>query len=202
MDFADLAALGIHDVKNRLAALAVRADARGDGETLRDAMDAAASLSRLLAVYKDDQGRLAPAIDARVPADLLEELTAETARMTPLAIEAELAAAPGVGYYDEGMLRMVLQNAVHNALRHARSRIVLAARAGDGGLEFSVRDDGPGYPPEMLGAPLAMHPASREGSGLGLYLAARVAALHASGARRGRVELANDGGAVFRIFLP
>lgn len=202
MDFADLAALGIHDVKNRLAALAVRADARGDGETLRDAMDAAASLSRLLAVYKDDRGRLAPDIDARVPADLLEELAAETARMTPLAVDADLAAAPALGYYDEGMLRMVLQNAVHNALRHARSRLVLAARARDGELEFSVRDDGPGYPPAMLGVPPAMHPASREGSGLGLYLAARVAALHARGARRGRVELANDGGAVFRIFLP
>ena len=35
MEFVDLAAFAIHDVKNRLAVLASRADAKGDGETLR-----------------------------------------------------------------------------------------------------------------------------------------------------------------------
>ena len=49
MDFADRAALTIHDVKNRLTLVAQRAEAAGDAATLREMLEAAAALSALLA---------------------------------------------------------------------------------------------------------------------------------------------------------
>lgn len=87
MEFVDLAALTIHDVKNRLAILAGRAESRGDAQTLHEVLEAASTLSRLLLFYKSEKGRLDADIDARVPADLLTEVTAEIGRRTSLTVE-------------------------------------------------------------------------------------------------------------------
>ena len=65
-----------------------------------------------------------------------------------------------------------------------------------------VSDDGPGYPPEMLGQMPEIRPVSRDGTGIGLHLARQVAALHANGGRAGYIELSNDGGAAFCLSLP
>ena len=202
MEFVDLAAFAIHDVKNRLAVLASRADAKGDGETLRGILEAAATLTRLLAWYKAEKGSLAIDVDARTPADLLNELVLEIGKQTSLSVRADLGSTPTLWFYDEALVRMVLLNALYNALRHARRQVLMAARVLDGWLEFSVRDDGPGYPAAMLGEAVAMQPLSSEGTGLGLHLAGRVAALHEHGGQRGYLHLANDGGAVFRLLLP
>lgn len=202
MDFVDLAALTIHDVKNRLALVARRAEAGGDPETLRGVLESAAELTRLLAFYKAERGGLEPQIDARVPADVVAEVVAETGRQTALTVAAELSGAPVLGFYDESLVRMVLVDAVYNALRHARQRVVVGATQRDGWLVFYVRDDGPGYPPEMLAAPAEMRPLGRHGTGLGLALAARVAAAHANAGLTGQTLLSNDGGAVFSLLLP
>ena len=73
MRFAEIATLTLHDVKNRLAQLAGRAEARGDVETLREAMAAAETLTRLLIYYRSDVGSLALDIDAHAPVDLAAE---------------------------------------------------------------------------------------------------------------------------------
>ena len=200
--FADLAALTIHDVKNRLALVAARAEANGDAETLRGVLEAAAQLTDLLAWYRAEHDRLRVDIDARVPADLIEELSASLRRQTALEIVAESEAAPELAFYDETLVRMVVLDALYNAVRHARSRIVLRAGSDNGWLVFAVADDGPGYPPAILAEPVAMQPITRQGTGLGLHLAARIAALHENQGQTGRIELNNDGGAVFRLFLP
>ncbi|RIH82963.1 Osmolarity sensor protein EnvZ [Meiothermus luteus] len=77
------------------------------------------------------------------------------------------------------LLERALANLVDNALRHARSRVVL--RAGEGWLE--VEDDGPGLPDslEVLSQPFRSQRLRgvRAGSaGLGLYVARRVAEAH------------------------
>lgn len=202
MDFVDLAALTIHDVKNRLTLVAHHAEFGGDAETLRGVMEAAGALTRLLAFYKAEKGALASQVDARVPADLVEELVVELAKQTTLTVEADLRAAPALGFYDENLIRMVLLDALYNAMRHARSRIVVGAEEADGWLVFFVSDDGPGYPEEVLAGAGTMQPISREGTGIGLSLAARVAALHVNGDKSGGIALANAGGAVFRLRLP
>jgi len=77
------------------------------------------------------------------------------------------------------LLERALANLTENALRHAKSRVVL--RAGDGWLE--VEDDGPGLPDslEALTQPFRSQRLRgvRAGSaGLGLYVARRVAEVH------------------------
>ncbi len=77
------------------------------------------------------------------------------------------------------LLERAVANLTENALRHARSRVVL--RAGDGWLE--VEDDGPGLPDslEALSQPFRSQRLRgvRAGSaGLGLYVARRVAEVH------------------------
>jgi two-component system sensor histidine kinase KdpD len=202
MPFAELAAFAIHEVKNRLALLASRAERAGDAETLRDALESAATLTQLLAYFRAERGELGIQIDACTPADLLEELIADLGRQSAVRLRAELGASPPLWFYDQTLVRMVLLNAVYNALRHAHSEICLAARVREGWLEFSVRDDGPGYPAGLLGEPLAMQPLSRSGTGLGLHLAGRVAAMHVHSGQAGCIVLDNDGGAVFTLRLP
>lgn len=202
MNFAEIAALTIHDVKNRLAILGGRAEASGDRDTMRDAHEAAATLTRLLALYKAENGHLGVDIDAHAPGDLLDELAADIRKQSPLNIEVDLARVPTLGFYDENLVRMVLLDALYNALRHARRQISLSAALRDEWLEFSVRDDGPGYPEAMLGQSAPMRGISREGTGLGLYLAAQVAALHRNGEHAGHIALSNAEGAVFSLCLP
>lgn len=202
MEFADLAAFTIHDAKNRLALVATRAEANGDAETLRGILEAAASLSRLLAYYKAEKGSLGLEVDARVPADLVNELVSDISKQTALSITADLSAAPTLWFYDEALVRMVLLNALYNALRFAQKNVQLKAVDRNNWLEFVVSDDGAGYPPEMLGVASAMQPISREGMGVGLHLARQVAALHTNAGDRGEIELSHVGGAVFCLRLP
>lgn len=202
MDFADLAAFTIHDAKNRLALVATRAEANGDAETLRGILESSASLTRLLAYYKAEKESLGAEIDARVPADLVNELTLDIDKQTTLTVNSDLSAAPPLWFYDENLVRMVLLNALYNALRFAQKNIVISAVDRNEWLEFSIADDGAGFPPEQLGEQQNMQPVSRDGTGLGLYLAQRVAALHRNAGRTGRIELNNEGGAVFRLLLP
>jgi signal transduction histidine kinase len=204
MSFADYAAFTIHDVKNRLAMLAGRAEARGDRDMLRDALDAAGRLTSLLACYKAEQGWLGVEVDAGQPDDLVGDLVAEFGQLAGIAVRREGAAGDGLFFYDASLVRLVLSQALHNALRHAQREIVLGVEVDAEWLTFTVRDDGPGYPPELLcdagsNEPRPLHD---DGTGLGIYLAHRVAALHQNNGLAGSVELRNAPGACFTLRLP
>lgn len=202
MSFLDIAALSLHDIKNRLAAMAARAEARGDAETLRDSLAAAGQLTRLLACYKADAGVLNLEIDARCPAELLAELQLEGRRLSALDVVVDCTKAPALWFYDEYLVRMLLGNALQNAIRFARQRITLAAIEHDDWLEFRISDDGEGFPAELLASQTHSAQISAEGVGIGLYLAHRVAALHQNHGLAGSIRLYNDGGAVFCLRLP
>ncbi len=101
---------------------------------------------------------------------------AQQAQKRGLRLEIEGA---GQARAERLLLERAVANLVENALRHARSRVVL--RAGEGWLE--VEDDGPGLPDslETLSQPFRSQRLRgvRAGSaGLGLYVARRVAEVH------------------------
>ncbi len=80
---------------------------------------------------------------------------------------------------DRVMLERAAANLVENALRHARSKIIL--RAGSGFIE--VEDDGPGLPAPLEALSQPFHSQKLRGvrsgsSGLGLYIVRQVAELH------------------------
>jgi len=201
----DLFAAVIHDVKNQLAELSLRLGERVDAQKeMEIAMSASRRLSELLLIHRQENDLLTVNQDSINPADFLAILAAEYRELFPrLAIEINDRNAPNIAFFDDSLVRMALANALHNACRVARSKVRLAAFEKDKMLVLEVADDGPGFPANLLeegGA--APQPVSARGTGLGLYLARKIAELHRLDSRHGYVELSNSGGAVFRMALP
>jgi two-component system sensor histidine kinase BaeS len=106
---------------------------------------------------------------------------------------------------DADRLEQALQNLAANALRHTpdAGEITLSSSRVPEGTLLSVRDTGPGIPPEHL--PLIFDrfykaDAARRaagGSGLGLSIVKAIVGRHG-----GRITARNDGGAVFEIVIP
>ena len=201
----DLYATVIHEVKNQLAELAMRLGKRPDTSVeAAIALSASRRLSEILLLKREGEHALWANADSVNPGDFLAELAAEYREFHPgLDIGVDLSRAPVFAFFDEALVRMGLGCAVHNACRHAKRAVTLSAFETEGMLALEVADDGPGFPDEILdGAGRVPAPASGTGTGLGLYLAGRIAALHQAGGRSGRIELANAGGARFRMLLP
>ena len=201
----DLYAAVIHDVKNQLAELSLRLGERGDAQKeMQIAMSASRRLSEMLLVHRQENNSLSVNADSICPADFLSILAAEYRELFPhLQIEVNDQNAPSIAFFDDSLVRVALANAIHNACRIARSKVRLAAYEKDKMLVLEVADDGPGYPGSLLAeggfAPL---PVSRRGTGLGLYLARKIAELHRLDNKHGFVELSNSDGAVFCMALP
>jgi len=203
----------IHDAKNGLNLLNTwleEARRTAPSPALDEARAVAARISaqlvELLALYRAGESSLRLVIEDHDLIDFCADVTEEII-LPPGSrhrIESDLGAATALGAwaFDAYQVKMVLQEALRNALRHGKQRIrfAVAAQAG-GGLRFTVSDDGPGFPQEVLdGEAVAMDSGS---SGIGLVFARLIAERHATpGGHHGRIELANDGGAVFALVLP
>lgn len=99
-------------------------------------------------------------------------------------------------HFDEDLVSGVIGHALNNAIKYTRSRVRLAARLVDGGLELRIEDDGPGYPEKMIreGADAMRGVCFGSGStGLGLLFSAAVAKLHRNRGRQGELRLENSG---------
>jgi signal transduction histidine kinase len=201
----DLFAAVVHDVKNQLAELSLRLGQRGDAQKeMEIAISAARRLSEMLLVYRQENEMLSVNSDTVNAADFLAMLAAEYRELFPkLLIEINDKNSPDISFFDDALVRLALANAIHNACRIAHARVLLTAFEQDQMLVLEVRDDGPGYPNNMLAEDISTPlPVSGRGTGLGLYLARKIAELHHLENRHGYVKLANDGGAVFRMMLP
>jgi len=97
-------------------------------------------------------------------------------------------------------LHELLDNAAEAVAGTAQPSIILACRDQGDGIAISVRDNGPGVPPdavEDLFVPFVSH--RPDGSGIGLTLARRIAIAH-RGSLTARVN--RDGGMTFAFTLP
>ena len=94
-----------------------------------------------------------------------------------------------------------LDNLIANAMRHARTSVLLSAMPESGGVTLRIRDDGPGFPDLLLDhlgeADIARLGAATQGLGLGIFIASTL--LERIGAK---LHFANDGGAVVSINWP
>lgn len=141
--------------------------------------------ARMLAMLNGlfDYARAGRKIDGMAMADthqLAEDVVAGLAAPTGMTITIEgiwphlmTLAAP---------LELVLRNLVGNAIKHhdrPEGRIVLSARLGEDTLDITVRDDGPGIPPEWQEAVFLPfrrmddEDGGRDSSGMGLALVRR-----------------------------
>jgi signal transduction histidine kinase len=225
IDFTALFAAQIHDLKNLLFLLLSSLDEtlsnRCSGSEIGE--DAASRLAllkyngqlindkliQMLSLYRFNRGPYPVDIVYRPVADLIAEIVAETkpllgARSVTIScdVEAELC-----WFFDRDLAAGVINNAIHNALPCAKSRIRLSAFAENGFLTIRVEDDGDGFPREILknGGSMKNLDLSGGKTGLGLYFSSVCARLHTNKNNTGRIELSNGGslgGAVFTLLLP
>ncbi|QDD63279.1 HAMP domain-containing histidine kinase [Herbaspirillum seropedicae] len=198
-----LAAIIIHDIKNSLGVL--------EGELRRLSDDVPRvqqahvtclalqeKLIAFLTLYKADSQGLRAQVEAVSPQDFLQSLVREQAvarvqgAITLVVDETDM---PIIGFFDEHLVALALEAALQNASRFARTRIALGCRNHpEGGVVFSVRDDGPGIGTQE----------KKPSTGLGMDLCNAIATAHNKETRQGEARLSNhpDGGAVFELCLP
>lgn len=222
MKFSDALASSVHDIKNSLSTVLIAVDelVNEPGCELRsphllnllrrEAQRANTNLVQLLSVYKLDGDRLDAHMDEYNLTEFLEEIVAENASLVgAMEIHLESECDPAAnGYFDENLVRGVLNHAVGNAERYSNSHIRISASLEDDYTVFRVEDDGPGFPDSMLRSARAeeQHNAFSEGhTQLGLYFASSVAALHRNGDRVGFIQVRNRhrlSGGCFELWLP
>jgi signal transduction histidine kinase len=97
-------------------------------------------------------------------------------------------------------VEQALTNLLDNAARHGAGTIAVEAAGGDDVVEITVRDEGDGFPDELLAHATERFARAGRGSGgagLGLALAESIAMAHG-----GSLKVANDGGARVTMVLP
>ena len=158
-------------------------------------------ISGLLALARDRAPERAPVSLRALIAEALA-LAPPSARVkTVLDVDPALPEVP----LDHAQLRQVLVNLVGNAVQaiEAQGRdghVEVAAGVDDGHAWIEVRDDGPGFSPDVLARIFEPLVTSRaNGVGLGLALCARIVEKHG-----GTLEAKNrqTGGALVRALLP
>jgi K+-sensing histidine kinase KdpD len=201
-----LVATVVHDLKNALASLTSSTGTIAErtvgseleSDTCRLHATTVALSQRLvgfLTLYRSAEAGLKAQLRDNTPEDFLREVAAGLV-LPPQAVAVKtVTREPGTPFwfFDDYLARMALEAAVHNALRFAKSEVVLACGMRDGFLVFSVADDGPG-----LGK------CAEPSTGLGTALCQAIAQAHTNGARAGKVVLCNraEGGALFELWLP
>jgi PAS domain S-box-containing protein len=127
----------------------------------------------------------------------------------PAHIQVRLAnGVPSMMVTASAQLEQVLRNLINNAIKHhdkSRGEVVLSAKRASIGIEFAVRDDGPGILPQFHGKIFQLFQTLKrrdevEGSGMGLALVKKLVERQDS---RITVHSQGDGtGAEFRFQWP
>ena len=220
MKFSDILASIIHDMKNSLGMVINTLDELAAENEYQENNKLASlqheskrlnnNLIALLSLYKIDHGHLSPNIEEINVEDFLEEIvvdnqTIANTKGVSIGYECEEALA---GYFDEWLIRGVINNLIGNGLRYTSDKIVIYAEMIEDYLVFSIEDDGTGFPQGMIDAQAAFNRNNTLSEGhtqLGIYFASMVARTHKNGEREGFVKLANNQrlkGGCFSIWLP
>jgi two-component system, OmpR family, sensor histidine kinase BaeS len=184
-----------HELRTPLSVIRASLEAFVDGlyptdeAHLRSVLEETTVMSRLLddlqTLSTAEAGVLRLHREPTAPGDLVDvavESFAAQARERGIALRAEVEPELPLIEVDRLRIGEVLANLLSNAVRHTArgGDVVAAARPTPAGLELSVRDTGPGIPPEQL--PHVFDRFSRSpdspGAGLGLAIARSLVEAH------------------------
>jgi signal transduction histidine kinase len=220
MKFSDILASTIHDMKNSLSMVINTLEELSQENEYREDKRLSTlqheskrlnnNLIALLSLYKIDNERLRANIEENNVADFLEEVVIDnrqlaSAKGIDLSYECDEML---VGYFDEWLIRGVLNNLIGNGLRYTSSHILIRAEMSGDYLVIHIEDDGAGFPQRMIDAQAAFNRNETLGAGqtqLGIYFAAMVARAHKNGDKTGHIELSNNerlSGGCSSIWLP
>ncbi len=223
MDFEQLTAAVIHDLKNQVQSVVAESDLLL--QTLPDEHKAPLSsllrrtrgiqeeISQLITLYQMKSHSIFSSEEAWPLSTL--RIVAEQIQMQHPDVAIECHADDNLsGWYNDFLMQMALACLITNSIQAGACRIRLNAEQSVDGLSFTVADDGPGFPPEVLAGERVSHKVG--GTGLGLYFSELVALHHKSqnksrqtshqksGPSEGTLTLSNpaDGGSQAVLRLP
>lgn len=134
------------------------------------------------------------------------ELVADRLQEHSIRLKVDAATGPKTFHGDETRIRQILYNLLSNAANYApeASTITLACHQLAGGVEFSVHDDGPGMPPDLLDSVFRRfeprtNGGRRRGAGLGLSIVKSFVELHGGSVR---IETGKDQGTTVICTFP
>lgn len=222
-DFSSIIAVAIHDMKNSLSLLMQSIEQMAEIDTFQapeaqqginsvhyEANRMNTTLVQILSLYRSEIDALPINIDECFIYELLEEIIESNQIYTKhkqltinLECEADLA-----WYLDKELTYLLIHDVLINAIRYGCNNIDLVAITEDDMLCIKVKDDGKGYPQQMLDMStisLENFCISEGRTGLGLYFARMIAQTHKNADKTGSISLSNDsvsGGSVFELRLP
>jgi two-component system, sensor histidine kinase and response regulator len=204
----------VHDLRGPTAAIMGTADVLAElglageaREMVDDIATAAAHLGRTIRDLLDLSTAEDVGLDVRMEAIAVGELAAEVAsglrgvgRSRRIAIECEIAPSATELIADRQLIRRMLQNLVHNAIKHSPPGrpVTIRAAACEGQLELSVLDHGVGVPEDERERIFERYVSSGS-HGLGLAFCRLVAEAHGG---RIWIEPRMPHGSVFHVVLP
>jgi signal transduction histidine kinase len=219
---ADFVSLVSHELRSPMAAVI------GAARTLQDRwrMLSADQREAFLALIGDETSRLAELVGDVLDTSRIEAGTfsyrfeeVELGRVIDEAVEAAVLAQQEVAVVsvvrtglpairgDRARLRQVLGNLIENAVKYSPEggEVRISATAGNGAVQISVRDSGPGIPRDQQARIFEkfgradVEGGSKPGTGLGLFIARSIAEAHG-----GALEVSSgfEPGATFTLALP
>ncbi len=167
-------------------------------------------LMQLLVLYKIDHARFSLNIDEYPAEDILNEAVAQQEVLLALnSIAIKVECEPDLYCYcDFNIITSALGTILNNAQRYAGQQILFSAQQEGQFMVLSIEDDGEGYPEtffqrqDNVQSQVDFNTGS---TGLGLFFAQTIAAMHVNGNNHGSIAIDNVsslGGARFRLFLP
>ncbi len=203
-----------HELRSPLASMRQTAEvakahpgALPEGELADAVLEEGARMQRLveqlLVLTRTDEGAVALGhrdVD-------LDDLALAEARRVRNGLEVDTSGVQGGRVRgDQAALSQVVRNLVDNAVRHARSRVVIGVHEDERGVELVVEDDGPGVPEDQRERVFERFVRLDEarardagGSGLGLAIVQEIVRAHGGSVS---VAAAASGGARFVVRLP
>lgn len=105
------------------------------------------TMNDLIGAARIEEGSLSPRLESTDLIDAASAACEAVPRPDTFVVERAIPADLPFVPADAVLLHHILVNLLDNALRHARARVVIAARAEGGRVALAVEDDGPGVPP-------------------------------------------------------
>lgn len=218
IDISTILASAIHESKNQVGTLLYQLQGLKDSTSKNDSNQKRIVLIEESLKKLNDEWveylylyRLASdGYDLHVDTFLLDEfLDDQVFALQPSAIaknlELEYACDSSLtGVFDERLMTAVVSTAVYNALRFAKSKILISAKKESGFIIITIEDDGQGFK-QTENDDDQVEEFLEGNTGLGLYFAELSAAAHIASDIRGFIKKESSsslGGACLTVYLP
>ena len=226
MDFLDILASTLHDMKNSLGILfntledsieqcrEKECSSYGEFFTLQyEIKRLNHRMIRLLSLYKKEKSQFAINVDYHPVDEIVDDIMLQNKPLlSSKGIKIETDCPEGLFWtFDRNLVSGVLDNVLNNSYRYTKDKVRISANKEGEYLLLKIEENGSGYPEYMLVNDREELSYKRTinfdtgSTGLGLYFSMLVAKAHTNENREGYISILNGGalgGGVFTIHIP